>query len=386
TLPVGSHALSAQFTSSDQVAFNDSTSAPVTFLVKPPPTPTTTTLTVTPSGPVGYGTSVTLGATVSPQSAGTVTFFDGTTALGSKPVSAGAASLTTIGLGGGTQSLTASFAPTAPTDFAPSTSAPATSLTVTALATTTSLAVTPAGPVTRGASVTLTATITPSVAVGSVTFRNGTAGLATVAVSGGKAILHTTKLPIGKASLTAAFAGTKPANYTASSSSPVTLSVVAPPAISSITSGGKTLKSGAVLRAGQVLTLHASGFQPNETVTVTVHSAIITLAKTKANASGNVTVSVKLPTSLAAGKHTLTLAGRVGQVGFTFSIASTATAPATPTPTPGGTDPSSGGGGNLASTGADVIGGTVLGLALTAGGAVALLLATRRRRGLHRAG
>ncbi len=70
------------------------------------------------ANPSKFGASVTLTATLNSQSAtGTVTFYDGTNFLGAKPLSAGAASISTILLSSGTHSLTAyypgsgSFAP-----------------------------------------------------------------------------------------------------------------------------------------------------------------------------------------------------------------------------------------------------------------------------------
>ncbi|WP_456826751.1 S8 family serine peptidase [Cellulomonas sp. P5_E12] len=86
----------------------------------PVATPTTTTLAV--SGPTTAGKELTLQATVAPSAAtGTVTFLDGTTAIGSSPVSGGTASVK-VKLGGGSHSLTASFAPDT-AQFAASTSA-----------------------------------------------------------------------------------------------------------------------------------------------------------------------------------------------------------------------------------------------------------------------
>lgn len=86
----------------------------------PVATPTTTTLTV--NGPKTAGKELTLKATVAPSAAtGTVTFLDGTTAIGSSPVSGGTASAK-VKLGGGSHSLTASFAPDT-AQFAASTSA-----------------------------------------------------------------------------------------------------------------------------------------------------------------------------------------------------------------------------------------------------------------------
>jgi hypothetical protein len=60
--------------------------------------------------PSNFGQPVTLMATITPSSAaGKVTFYDGTVILGSAPVSGGAASLATIGIGYGQRQLTARY-------------------------------------------------------------------------------------------------------------------------------------------------------------------------------------------------------------------------------------------------------------------------------------
>ena len=75
-------------------------------------TPTTTTLTATPASPKVAGTTVTLKATVAPAEAGTVQFYDGTTAVGAPvTVSAGKAS-TAVVPALGAHSFTAVFIPT----------------------------------------------------------------------------------------------------------------------------------------------------------------------------------------------------------------------------------------------------------------------------------
>jgi len=90
---------------------------------------TTTTLTPSPASPVNVGASVTLTATVKPASGattptGTVTFFNGSTALNSAPISLtnGAATFTSSTLAGASYSITAAFSPATDTDFAGSTS------------------------------------------------------------------------------------------------------------------------------------------------------------------------------------------------------------------------------------------------------------------------
>ena len=83
---------------------------------------TTTTLTGSPNPAF----PIILRATVTPPTAvGTVEFTDGTTALGAPvPVFGGTAALFTPTLTPGTHSLTATFTPTDPTTFTPSSSAP----------------------------------------------------------------------------------------------------------------------------------------------------------------------------------------------------------------------------------------------------------------------
>jgi protocatechuate 3,4-dioxygenase beta subunit len=95
-------------------------------------TATTTTLTAS-STAVTEGVSITLTATVSPSAAtGTVTFYDGTTALGSGTLTSGVATLATTFSATGAQALTATY--TGATAYAASTSA---SLSVTVTASTT---------------------------------------------------------------------------------------------------------------------------------------------------------------------------------------------------------------------------------------------------------
>ncbi|MFE4829587.1 Ig-like domain-containing protein [Streptomyces sp. NPDC056672] len=93
-------------------------------------------------------------------------------------------------------------------------------------ATTTSLTVAPAGSVTQGTSVKLTAKITPSTAPGSVRFLDGTTPYGSpVTVSNGTASLSTTTLAVGAHSLKAQFTPANPANHTGSVSAAVPLTV-----------------------------------------------------------------------------------------------------------------------------------------------------------------
>jgi Bacterial Ig-like domain (group 3) len=99
----------------------------------------------------------------------------------------------------------------------------------TATPTSTSLGVTPASPIVAGTASTLTATVTPSGAVGSVQFLDGTTSLGSVAVSAGTAALPATTLGMGSHSLTAKFTPTDSTAFSASTSSAVVYAVTAQP-------------------------------------------------------------------------------------------------------------------------------------------------------------
>ena len=368
TLADGPHTLTAMFITSDSSSFNSSpTSNSVLFNVIPPPTATTTTVAVTPGTTEPYGTDLTFTATVSPTAAGTVTFKDGSTVLGTGPVASGTATFSTVGLSGGAHSVTAAFVPTDPTAFAGSTS-DATSVTVTAVDTTTSLAVNTAGPVEKGHSVTLTATVNPSNAMGSVTFFNGATSLGTGAVSAGVATLVTTKIAVGDAMLTATFNATHSADFVTSASDAVSLTVVAPPSISTVYDNGKLITSGAHVTPGATIQIHASGFQAGETVKVYLHSTPTLVDTVKASATGDVIVNVVIPAGTPLGTHTIELVGSLGSVSFPITVVAANSG--------GGNN-----GGGLANTGVDVRIGLVTGMLLLIGGLV--LIGAARRRGVR---
>jgi hypothetical protein len=88
-----------------------------------------------------------------------------------------------------------------------------------AVSTSTALAASPVGQQTGGSPVTLTATLTPSTAVGTVQFKDGTTNLGSpVALSSGSAQLVTSALAAGTHSLTAVFSPTDPGAFAASAS------------------------------------------------------------------------------------------------------------------------------------------------------------------------
>ncbi len=360
TLSVGGHSLTASFTSTDPNV-TDSKSGSMPYSITLGPVTTNTTLTPTPIGPVSFGTGVLLSATVSPSSSvGSVAFLDGTKTLATKPVSGGVASVTVV-LGGGVHSLTAMFTPTDTSAFTTSTST-AVPFTVNAISTMTALAVTPHGPILEGVRITMTATVTPATVAGSVTFRDGTRVLGTVALHQGTAQLQTNKLFGFKASLTASFTGSPAVDFGPSTSAPVTMTVIGLPKLLSVRSQGKAVPNGSTLAHGQALSMTAEGFAAGEQVSAVAHSTPVALGATHAVKTGIATLGVTIPDSLPAGSHTITLTGSHGQTTtFSFVI--------------GGSS-----GGLLASTGTDLMGGTVLGLGLLVAGLLALGVVGPRRR------
>jgi Bacterial Ig-like domain (group 3) len=93
--------------------------------------------------------------------------------------------------------------------------------------TTTTLTASPASPVVTGTEVTLTATVAPSAAAGTVDFKRGATVIGSAPVNGGTATLTTTSLPIGTHSLTASFVPGDPGAFNPSTSSAVSYTVEA---------------------------------------------------------------------------------------------------------------------------------------------------------------
>ena len=184
------------------------------------PTTTTTSLSASPASSAASGATITLTATVSPAAAGTMTFFDSATQIGSSPVSGSTGSISLSNLSTGSHSLTATFTPSNSAAYASSTSS-ITSYTITgsgAAATTTTLAVSPVSTATQGATVTLTATVSSSSAPGSVVFKDGASTIATVAMTAGSASTTTSSLSVGSHTLTAEFTSSNQGSYANSTS------------------------------------------------------------------------------------------------------------------------------------------------------------------------
>ncbi|WP_005034643.1 Ig-like domain repeat protein [Holophaga foetida] len=200
-LPLGSLPITALYS-------GDATNAAgsLSFTTSITPASTTTTLAVQPANSLGQGKPLVLMAQVlGAKPSGTVTFYDGSTVLGTGTLSGGMAALTVSNLGPGAHSLKAVYAG----DTRNTTS----SSTVIAEA----VVGAPAGvtlsrsasSVAQGGSLTLTATVTGNAPSGVVTFLAGTSVLGTASVVNGTATLVASgiNLPVGTANLRAVYGG-----------------------------------------------------------------------------------------------------------------------------------------------------------------------------------
>jgi N-acetylneuraminic acid mutarotase len=262
--------------------------------------PTNTTLSAS-ANTLTFGQPLTLTATVTPTSGstptGTVTFYNGSTSLGSAPLNASGVATLTLTPAIGTYSFTAGYGGSA-TD-AQSTSAPPISVTVAASSTTTTLA-SSAIPLTFGQTLTLTATViaasgpTPT---GTVTFYNGTTSLGAAPLNASGVAVLTLTPAAGSYSITASYGGS--ATDTASASSPPILVTVYP--VSTITALTAS-PNPAAFGANVTFTATVSSVVPTPTGGVTFYDGATPLATVQLN-SGVATFST---TTLSVGSHNIT--------------------------------------------------------------------------------
>jgi hypothetical protein len=198
-LTPGSHTLTASYGGDSKNAASTSNSVTESVGLSA----ATVTLSVTPTTSAS-GQPVTLTATVSPASAtGGVTFQDGSTLLGTASLTNGTATFTTSTLAIGSHTLAAFYG-------GDSKNATGSSNTVSAVVnkqtSATVLSVSPTSS-SSGQAVTLTATVTPTSATGSIAFLDAQAILGTATLSGGTAVYTTSTLTVGSHSLSASYSG-----------------------------------------------------------------------------------------------------------------------------------------------------------------------------------
>lgn len=196
----------------------------------PSPTTTSTTLDVTASSVSPSDTQQLMATVVPLAAAGSVQFKNNGTNIGNPVNVSSGTALTTTMLPVGTHSLTAVFTPIDVSAFGSSTSNTVTYVVKGATATTTVLKVTPPSPAPSGTKETLTATVSPADAAGSVQFKYGSSIIGSAGVSGGIAST-TTKLPVATHELTAVFTPSDSTAFSASSAVAVPYEVIAEPTV-----------------------------------------------------------------------------------------------------------------------------------------------------------
>lgn len=216
----GGSTVDAAFIPADSDAFEGSEAAHHTVAVTnpAPPGPTGTSTTLADPGSVRVGTPVTFAASVSPLSAaGAVQFsVDGAPVGSPVSVTAGAASFTHTFEVGGAHTVGAAFTPANPAQFTASSAAPRS---VSALMATSTLVSIPE-PARIGAPTTLTATVSPAEAAGTVQFSvDGSPVGAAVPVASGQATLSHTFATASDHTVGATFTPADPATYLGSTGS-----------------------------------------------------------------------------------------------------------------------------------------------------------------------
>ena len=251
---------------------------------------------------------------------GTVTFYDGTTLLGTGTIDAtGTATFTTNGLLAGSHALTAVYG--SDPNFQGSTSATVT-VPVAKATTTTGLTVSAAS-APLGASITLTGTLTTQqggTPTGSLVFFDEAAILATVPLTAmNNATYTTTALPGGAHSIAVAYAGD--ANFLSSQSGTSSV-VVTLPSTTTVTPSAASVMYGQafVYKVG----VTGTGPTPTGTIAYTVDGGA---AQTATLSQGAATITLS---SLTAGSHKFTYI----YSGDTYYTAVTASGSATATVTP----------------------------------------------------
>jgi hypothetical protein len=171
---------------------------------------TTSTTLISSQNPSSFNQSVTFTATVAPEfggtPTGTVTFYDGTTAVKTGSLMGGVTRFTTAGLGVGTHSITVVYNGNA--SFLASTSNALSQ--VVKKATTTTKLVSSLNPSKVGQYVGFTATVTAQFGgtlTGTVTFKDGTTTLGTVTLTSHVAGFTTSTLATGTHNITATYNG-----------------------------------------------------------------------------------------------------------------------------------------------------------------------------------
>ena len=207
-LAAGQHSITAVYKGTYVFDTSSSSALPITVI----PKPSSIALNLSTSTSL-WASDVTLTAALTPSLAtGSVQFFDGNTPIGSAISNNGLASLVVNSLDVGTHSITARYSGDNTYAAAVST-AQALAITQAASVVGLTLSKTTAE---YGQQVDLTANLSPSLAIGTVVFRDDTTELGRLDLTNGRAVLSLTSLALGSHPITVEYLGTP--NLTGSSS------------------------------------------------------------------------------------------------------------------------------------------------------------------------
>ncbi|NYF50753.1 Ig-like domain repeat protein [Tunturiibacter gelidoferens] len=289
----GAHAITAVYGGDNN---NLGTTPALTLIVQQA---TTGVVLSTSGSPSTAGLPITLSATVTGNGSaptGSVTFYDGTAAVGTSPINA--AGLGTISLSSltvGSHSLTANYSGDA---YNGTSVSPAITQVVVKASTTTALTAS-ASTTPVGAPVTFTATVTGSSGAlgGTVQFMDGSTVIGSPSLTAnGTAVLSTSTLIVGQHIITAVYLGD---TNDASSTSAGLTHIVSPVTGVALASSQNPVSAG----ANVTFTAAVGSSEPAPTGVVTFHDGSATLAAVTLNAAG---VAVFNTTSLALGTHLIT--------------------------------------------------------------------------------
>jgi uncharacterized protein (TIGR03437 family) len=291
TLAAGTHSITATYNGDSNYG---GSSATLSQTVSKTPTTTTLTSSLNPSV---SGESVTFTATISPSTAtGTVTFFDGSSTLGSGTLSGGKATCFPFSnLGAGNHSIKATY--NGDSNYGGSSGTLTQVVKLNAIVTLTSSL----NPATFGQSVTFSATVSPCcIATGTVTFFDGssTLGSGTLLPLNGiiQATFSTSSLSVGNHSITASYGGDTNDN---GSTSAVLTQTVRPNTTITLTSSPNPSN------VGQSVILAATVSPSTATGGVTFFDGSRALLTNDPMSGGKATISVP---DFSAGIHPITAA------------------------------------------------------------------------------
>jgi Bacterial Ig-like domain (group 3)/FG-GAP-like repeat len=295
-LPIGVDPITA--TTSGDSNNNPATSAPTTVTVTPA-IPVLVAPIVSSNNPPP-NTPVTITEPIPSGVSGPITFYNGTTPLGTAPIVNGQATLTVPSLPVGTNPITVTAINTATSGTLTS---PPTQVTVAKATVIVTLAssVNPAAP---SQSITFSASV-PAGATGSITFLDGTTILGVGAINAsGIATFTTSTLAIGSHSITASYGGDS--GNSAATSAVLTQVVGKIPTVTTIVLSAPAQ----LLHTGVTFTANVTAPAPNATGTVTFMDGTTVLGSAPLSANGGVVVSLTTnanaafaTTNLVTGPH-----------------------------------------------------------------------------------